>query len=807
MIRALLLISLAFSTLLNAQIDVASVDSLERLRRHYYDLGDYTKALDIQNEIIDYKIKFLPKDDVSVLKSQITAVFSEINVFKLKEAQNVLDEIIGYVSVNPTKYESIELNLLFANANLNFKQGNSSLAESLFDEFIQKASKNTAFKRTKEYVDCLTEIAYFHTADVHKVISTAKLAYESSQLAPVKNSLTELKAILAITRATVGAEDYEKVKKFSNDGLKLIERLNKNSNHNSIKTKRYARQLTAYNALASYRRKKEHTIETLEHLNKKLEYAIQTFISEKTVLQDQGKMNLLLSSNNDYFELAKRICWELYTKTDNAKYMDQIMSLHESYLYNKIRIRLNSKKTVFKDIPTEVFQREKELVTKLYYNLDSITTKDLALKEKWSSFQDSLKKNFPKYHDFKYGPIIQPLGDIQSKLPPETTVVRYFYLLDRLHVFVCNSEEKLIIQLPFINIDPYLLKLKKASDINTTGSVLQALYQKLWEPIAEKVMTKNVVIIPDGNLFNLSFEMLTSEKINAYEDFATKSLLANYNISYNYSLFLINKDSKILEFEDDFIAYAPEFDDNMKSKYKLALKDSTSIDKSYLTLLPQPFQRDLVTKYTKLFNGSSYLNEKASKQFFSKTAKEHKIIHIGTHAEANNEAPELSRLIFAKNVSDTTLVDDNFLYTYEIYNQNLSSNLAILTACETGKPSYQPGEGMISLAHAFNYAGSESILTSLWQIDEKSSTQILGHFYEFLYDGKPKDEALRLAKLEYIKNAKGRTKNPEYWAGLILMGDTASIKISDTTNWLYWVLGIVSLLLLSVFIKNRLRRS
>ena len=114
------------------------------------------------------------------------------------------------------------------------------------------------------------------------------------------------------------------------------------------------------------------------------------------------------------------------------------------------------------------------------------------------------------------------------------------------------------------------------------------------------------------------------------------------------------------------------------------------------------------------YNGQSFLNENASKQLFINKAREHKIIHIGTHAESNNLNPELSRLVFAKNITDTLNLDDNYLYNYEIYNIDLSSELAILTACETGKPGYQPGEGMISLAHAFNYAGSESILTSLW---------------------------------------------------------------------------------------------
>jgi CHAT domain-containing protein len=122
-----------------------------------------------------------------------------------------------------------------------------------------------------------------------------------------------------------------------------------------------------------------------------------------------------------------------------------------------------------------------------------------------------------------------------------------------------------------------------------------------------------------------------------------------------------------------------------------------------------------------------------------------------------------------------------------------------LTACETGKPTFQPGEGMISLAHAFNYAGSESILTSLWQIDEQSSTQILEYFYSNLEDGFRKDEALKKAKLDYLSKAEGRTLHPQYWAGLILMGDTAPIELSTSNNW-FWISTVCLVAIITLFI-------
>jgi len=325
----------------------------------------------------------------------------------------------------------------------------------------------------------------------------------------------------------------------------------------------------------------------------------------------------------------------------------------------------------------------------------------------------------------------------------------------------------------------------------------------LWKPIEEKIRTPKLIIIPDQELFNLSFEILCREKITSFKDLASEGLLSKYAISYNYSLFLVDKDKKTLEFEKDFIAFAPGFNSEMKNDYTLAITDSLDLDRAYLTLLPQPFSSGLVTEFSRKFKGEAFLNTNASKTVFRQKAREHKIIHIGTHAESNNVSPELSRIVFAKNVRDSAQINDNYLYSYEIYDQDLNSNLAVLTACETGRPGYQPGEGMISLAHAFNYAGSESILTSLWQIDEKSSTQILGRFYHYMESGLPKDEALRKAKFDYLEVAEGRTLHPQYWAGLILMGDTSPILFATSNNWIGWVLVSVLIGLLILFIIKK----
>jgi len=109
---------------------------------------------------------------------------------------------------------------------------------------------------------------------------------------------------------------------------------------------------------------------------------------------------------------------------------------------------------------------------------------------------------------------------------------------------------------------------------------------------------------------------------------------------------------------------------------------------------------------------------------------------------------------------------------------------------------------MISIAHAFNYAGSESILTSLWKIDEKTSAEITELFYQNLLLGMDKDQALRMAKLSYLETASGRTLSPEYWAGLVIMGDNSSINLKEPSSaWYIWLGALCLSLLFLYFLK------
>lgn len=722
----------------------------------------------------------------------------------LNEAEDVLKLMMGdnfllkanLYTIKGTAYYEIS----------DFKKANNFY--NLGEQFHEKAQPDQ-ISRDRMFALINTSLSHAKLGEIQRANAILKEAYQHFFKVEENKSYLKNKILLALAKVNLIANNYQESLKWSEESLRIYNNNSEKNTTDKLHFEEDKAELLLLHTKAKYFLEPDKNISSLKKLLKNLEEAITVLEQRKSYIFSTDNINNLIEDNLEVFDFAKKINMELYALSEDNSYLNEVISLHESALYNRIRARLNLKGQIeFTDVPKDVLFRETHLRKELNNDLtDGNLDAFIKNTRHWDSFLDSLKQIYPKYYKMRYATLEQSLDNLQTNIPENTTVVRYLFIENKLYAFVVTKNEKEIFPLNFEKVNTFITQLNKGQfEVQKVNTELYELYKQLWKPFESKVTTENVIIIPDKELFNLSFEILTPQEINSFKELASISLLAKYNISYNYSLLLLGESRSTINYTDDFIAFVPEFTDKMKDDYKVAITDSIDLDKTYLTLLPQPFSKELVNSYSELFNGSLFTNENASKQIFNNNAKEHKIIHIGTHAESNNVNPELSRLIFAKNANDTLSLNDNSLYTYEIYNQNFSSNLAILTACETGKPSYQAGEGMISLAHAFNYAGSESILTSLWKIDEQSSSQLIKLFYDNLADGMPKDKALRKAKLDYISSAEGRTISPQYWAGLVLIGDASPIAISTSKPWMLWLIGLLIIFLLGYFVAKNLRK-
>ena len=97
-----------------------------------------------------------------------------------------------------------------------------------------------------------------------------------------------------------------------------------------------------------------------------------------------------------------------------------------------------------------------------------------------------------------------------------------------------------------------------------------------------------------------------------------------------------------------------------------------------------------------------------------------------------------------------------------------------MSACETGIGKIARGEGIISLARAFKYAGCRNIVMSLWKANDKTTSGIMYDFCKNLKKGMPKDEALQRAKLKYLESSDH--SHPFYWATFVLIGDNLPVE-------------------------------
>ena len=153
------------------------------------------------------------------------------------------------------------------------------------------------------------------------------------------------------------------------------------------------------------------------------------------------------------------------------------------------------------------------------------------------------------------------------------------------------------------------------------------------------------------------------------------------------------------------------------------------------------------------------------------------LIHLGVHGIASDQ-PDRGALVF---LPDASAGEDGLLEVPEIVRLRLRSDLAVLSACDTAVGTVQGQEGVANLSRAFLLAGSRSVVSTLWAIDDAFSATLMRSFYSSLAQGMPKAAAL-VAAQRYIVQRFPDTAVPWYWAGYMLEGDGGGPLVSVAEN-------------------------
>lgn len=435
---------------------------------------------------------------------------------------------------------------------------------------------------------------------------------------------------------------------------------------------------------------------------------------------------------------------------------------------------------------------------------------------------DSLIKviegQYPAYYNLKYDNSVISLANTSQELLDNQALVEFSMGDSVLYIFaVTKTANKLyvakleksfyddlktvrdmLIGKSFNNYSPEDFRLFTAASYN--------LYTVLLAPMSSFVKGKDLIIVPDAELGYLSFDILLTKPADpsSARYRSLPYLVKDVPISYAPSATALfegfrNPDATR---NHKVLAFAPSYENIKGVKVEELMRGRTYRD----YLLPIPGAQVEVENLQKILRSKVYQGESATEHNFKKMAANYSILHLAMHTIINNKNPLYSKLVFFHD-SDTT--EDGLLNTSELFGMQLNADLAVLSACNTGTGKLEQGEGIMSLSRGFFYAGVPSIIMTSWAVEDQSGSELMTSFYKYLAEGKAKNEALRLAKLDYLENADRLKAHPHFWAAYMNIGDISPIlNLKAPIPWtLYGIIGgTVIVLLVGYFLYIRRKR-
>lgn len=409
----------------------------------------------------------------------------------------------------------------------------------------------------------------------------------------------------------------------------------------------------------------------------------------------------------------------------------------------------------------------------------------LDKQKSYHQFLQRLEQNYPSYYHLKYAYANITLEQTQTLLAPDQTLLEYFIGDSTIYLFIVNKENKHVVAVPRdFPLTEWVTNLRQGitayylttapssgqyeSSVRAYATAAHQLYQKLILPMAAWLHTE-IVIVPDGALNYLPFETLLSNAPKDPTNFKTYSFLVQKNaFSYAYSATMLQQmalKKHLHEPSGDLLAFAPFFTDG-----STPLSEPLDVETGWRnTFLPLPFSGSEVLLAQKKMGEKSmlYLGNGATLEHFKQKAGDYRVLHLATHGKANDQNGAASYLVFQ---SETDSIRDGFLYVSDLYSLTLNADLVLLSACETGMGELYQGEGVVSLARAFSYAGAKSVVTSLWSVNDNATLVLMDNLYEEIQNGKSKNKALAEAKRAYLKQNPAHTGHPFFWASFVLVG-------------------------------------
>jgi len=367
---------------------------------------------------------------------------------------------------------------------------------------------------------------------------------------------------------------------------------------------------------------------------------------------------------------------------------------------------------------------------------------------RWEDFIKSLESKYPVYYQYKYDNSVYSYTKAIRKLSADKqSLIEYFNGGSAVYILSLSADRQ---ELAKLKDTAYRANAREMLALCSDKSLLNQnydryckaanlLYQQLFKPL--RIAGGRVIVSPD-DLF-IPFEALISDSRRQ-----TSFLAKQYTFSYVHSMNVLMKNLSSEAAKHTFFGIAPERYNNNPA------------------LSPLPGSAESLQKIAAGFTSSSLLTGSgATRGQFLSNAAHYNIVQIYAHADAGLTKKE-----------PVLYLADSAVYLSDIQKITFSNtDLAVLSACNTGVGHHAEGEGIFSLARAFTVGGVPATVTNLWQVDHQITYQITEMFYAYLQAGLPKDVALNRAKLDLMAQGDHIYDLPYFWAATVVIGNTDGI--------------------------------
>lgn len=541
------------------------------------------------------------------------------------------------------------------------------------------------------------------------------------------------------------------------------------------------------------------------HANNDLDMAIATFLLADSLMhvhrvsyEYENSQLQLLESQKPMYETALSSCYLMFKATQDKQYLH-----HALYFMERSKAALLW--DVLRDITTksslgvsDSLQRtERSLRTQLARVVNDIAdfkrdtdadTADLhylqqkrfQLLRQQHDLQETMLASYPNYVQLKYASPDLPWEKLQQRLDQDQQHILELFWGDTFLYSMHLSSNSLRFHRTEIS-DTLLGSIDQIQQVLKRGPTSEyyqketeqyvnaafTIYDQVFTPLFDADLPNSLTVIPDGPLAYLPFEALLTHRVNATEDLDYRKipyLLQETTIQYTPSLqVLLNTDESSRANNVQFRLLAFGFTDQQQ---RMSVTNNHR-----LVALPGTIQE--LSAISALTSARTFSGGEASETRFKQDAESYQVIHLALHGRADANNPN-NNVLFFPAAADS--VNDGELHSFELYDMRLTeTKLAVLSACETGTGSWKAGEGVYSMGRGFAYAGCPSVITSLWKVNDVTTSRIMPILYRFLFRGMKIDRALQKAKIQYIRQANKYQAHPSYWAAFILQGESSPI--------------------------------